>query len=330
MEKFIKNIIRLNRILIFILLIFTSVNILDAQTIRYDIGIKIKVKYFTNVGVFSTTVTKSDFKEGNDFVIPGFGFFGPQLNLGPAYGIIEGGTLKIDEEALNDDLYLEVILDSLDLNSGRYPLVFNEKLFLKLRIDVYVLPDSTLVKEPYYFREGKFFTACFPKTDEFISYVEDDLQLDSDSIKFAFIEPEGFSTKGITTFLRKGRDGKPDSICFSAVHLSKFGGGRGNFITTGLGEDRDLQLPAEFELLQNFPNPFNPSTSIKYHIPESDFISLRIYDILGNQVSVLVDKYQSAGTHEILFDASALNSGVYFYHLRSSRYNAVKKMVILK
>jgi hypothetical protein len=81
--------------------------------------------------------------------------------------------------------------------------------------------------------------------------------------------------------------------------------------------DRDI-LPVKIALLQNYPNPFNPSTTIKYELPKATEVRLSVYDILGREVSVLVNEKKEAGVHEVKFDGSNLSSGVYFYRLSVS------------
>ncbi len=75
-------------------------------------------------------------------------------------------------------------------------------------------------------------------------------------------------------------------------------------------------MPKAFALLQNYPNPFNPSTTIKYELPRASQVNLSVYDVLGRQVSVLVNERRNAGVHEVKFDASGLSSGMYFYRLQ--------------
>ena len=87
---------------------------------------------------------------------------------------------------------------------------------------------------------------------------------------------------------------------------------------------------AEFELEQNYPNPFNPSTSIEFRIPESGFVSLKVYDILGNNVATLFNNYLFVGKHKVDFNASGLPSGIYFYQLKTGNYLETKKMILLK
>lgn len=88
--------------------------------------------------------------------------------------------------------------------------------------------------------------------------------------------------------------------------------------------------PTEFRLEQNYPNPFNPSTVISYHLPKTDHVTLKVYDIVGREVATLVDEVQSAGTYSTLFDASHVASGVYFYKLTAGNYTQVKRMSVVK
>ncbi|HSP87176.1 MAG TPA: T9SS type A sorting domain-containing protein, partial [Ignavibacteriaceae bacterium] len=86
----------------------------------------------------------------------------------------------------------------------------------------------------------------------------------------------------------------------------------------------------EFELKQNFPNPFNPQTVISYQLKAGSFVSLKVYDVLGNEIADLVNEEKTAGVHEIEFHSTNLSSGVYFYQLKIDGFNETKKMIILK
>ena len=98
--------------------------------------------------------------------------------------------------------------------------------------------------------------------------------------------------------------------------------------TTGL--DEEINTPLSFNLSQNYPNPFNPSTRIQYAIDSRQFVSLKVYDILGKEVATLVNEEKSVGTYEQNWNAANLPSGVYFYHLQAGDYVETKKMVLLK
>jgi hypothetical protein len=89
-------------------------------------------------------------------------------------------------------------------------------------------------------------------------------------------------------------------------------------------------IPEQYTLEQNFPNPFNPSTTIRFNIPSGEMVKLVIYDVLGEEVSVLVDAYKDAGTYEVNFNASNFASGIYYYAIKTEKFNQVKKMLLLK
>ncbi len=92
----------------------------------------------------------------------------------------------------------------------------------------------------------------------------------------------------------------------------------------------DDNIIRNFKLEQNYPNPFNPSTTINYSIPSSSFTQLKVYDVLGNEVSTLVNEEKIAGTYEVGFNAEKLTSGVYFYKLTAGSFISTKKMLLLK
>jgi hypothetical protein len=89
-------------------------------------------------------------------------------------------------------------------------------------------------------------------------------------------------------------------------------------------------LPKSITLLQNYPNPFNPVTEIRYRIAEYSFVSLKVYNLLGQEVAELVNDYKQPGTHSVTFDASRLASGTYFYRLVAGNHHDVKKFTVLK
>lgn len=89
-------------------------------------------------------------------------------------------------------------------------------------------------------------------------------------------------------------------------------------------------IPDKYVLYQSYPNPFNPSTTIKYSIPQSDIVSLKVYDILGREVATLVNDYKTVGTYAVEFNASRFASGVYFYQIQSGNFIQTKKMILLK
>jgi hypothetical protein len=89
-------------------------------------------------------------------------------------------------------------------------------------------------------------------------------------------------------------------------------------------------VPDKYSLSQNYPNPFNPTTNIKYQIANNGFVTLKVYDILGNEVATLVNEKKSAGYYEVTFDASNYPTGVYFYKLTTDNFTETKKMLMIK
>jgi len=97
------------------------------------------------------------------------------------------------------------------------------------------------------------------------------------------------------------------------------------------------EIGTEFRLYQNYPNPFNPNTVISYQLPVSSFVSLKVYDILGNEVGLLINKKQNAGNYSVEFDGSSLSSGIYFYRIavhsdkrETENFKEVRKMILIK
>ncbi|MHA2030608.1 MAG: T9SS type A sorting domain-containing protein, partial [Candidatus Kariarchaeaceae archaeon] len=88
--------------------------------------------------------------------------------------------------------------------------------------------------------------------------------------------------------------------------------------------------PNDLHLAQNYPNPFNPSTLITYHIPESGFVTLVVYDVIGKEVANLVSENKGKGGYSVTFDASDLPSGIYVYQLKVNSFIETKKMILMK
>ena len=101
-------------------------------------------------------------------------------------------------------------------------------------------------------------------------------------------------------------------------------------MTVSSGSIAEMQIVPEVFYLSNFPNPFNPSTTIVYDIPKPSFVTLKIFDLLGREVTTLVNGYTTAGRHETKFVAKNIQSGVYFYQLKAGKFIQTKKMVLIK
>ena len=95
-------------------------------------------------------------------------------------------------------------------------------------------------------------------------------------------------------------------------------------------ESNFVEIPDEYELVGNYPNPFNPTTKISYQLPNKAQVTLKIYDLLGREVAILVNEEKQAGKYEVEFDASSLSSGVYLYRISINDFVKTMKMMVVK
>ncbi len=101
-----------------------------------------------------------------------------------------------------------------------------------------------------------------------------------------------------------------------------------SFTLVSVGDE--FETPNSFYLAQNYPNPFNPTTIISYSLPASNHVTIKVFDILGNEVTTLLNEQKEAGTHTIVFNASDLSSGVYFYKIQAGNYAETRKLILQK
>jgi hypothetical protein len=128
-----------------------------------------------------------------------------------------------------------------------------------------------------------------------------------------------------------------DSGYIATGSTYSYGNGQSDFYVIRLDSDGSTSVentvyskPDKFMLIQNYPNPFNPTTTINYSIPERSYVSLKIYDVLGNEVVTLVSEEKPAGSYEIEFNANGMPSGIYLYQLKAGSYSVTKKMLLIK
>jgi hypothetical protein len=114
--------------------------------------------------------------------------------------------------------------------------------------------------------------------------------------------------------------------------LRKYSSGSSDAPPTEAGSVLKTQpsSPTVYNLHDNYPNPFNPSTTISYDLPTDSKVTLKVYDVLGREVATLVDEYKQAGYHEARLNASTMASGVYLYRLQSGSFTATKKFLLLR
>ncbi len=190
---------------------------------------------------------------------------------------------------------------------------------------------------------------CFTKDTSFIAAYNESVFGSADNFQFAFMSSRsgdlrwGGSVKdmgnivsgkskvvgmidqnGMTKIAWSDNRTGADGIYAQNIN---FNGTLGNL--TGINNNTG-QIPGSFSLLQNFPNPFNPKTIISYQLTKINFVTLKVYDILGNEAATIVNQKQNAGTYQAEFDGSNLSSGIYFYTLNAGEFSETKSMILLK
>ena len=129
---------------------------------------------------------------------------------------------------------------------------------------------------------------------------------------------EDLDSQPVTIFIDEGNDGTVDDSLIVENQVTS--------VETGAIE----QVPQSFALHQNYPNPFNPSTTIEFSLPKSSPVVIKIYDLLGREVALLVDDVFQPGTHKVIWNAADLPSGVYIYHIRAGEFTDSRKLILLK
>lgn len=151
----------------------------------------------------------------------------------------------------------------------------------------------------------------------------DTYNMNKDNIQVKLWDDQTNSWKSVTSIVNT----QNNTVSFTSSTASGFIALTSSSITA---VETAESLPTEFALDQNYPNPFNPSTTISYKLADNANVSLKVYDILGNEVATLINGFQTTGNYKINFDASKLASGVYFYKLQTNSFIQVKKMMLLK
>jgi len=142
--------------------------------------------------------------------------------------------------------------------------------------------------------------------------------------RIGFVEGKGTTTE-ITNYVFSDKVNEPGTYHYKLKQIDY----DGSFYYSEVVEV-NIFSPTNFTLFQNYPNPFNPSTKIKYQIPGKDFVTIKIFDVLGNKIASLVNEEKPAGSYEVYFNGTGLPSGLYFYELQTGRFVETRKMILLK
>ncbi len=192
--------------------------------------------------------------------------------------------------------------------------------------------------------EGLYGMGNILTTNAGLSWSYEEMSLSGLSFSIDFRnETEGWSASGykfMVTFdgglTWEDRETPDSAVIYDLVFLDSvngFASGENGVILKYVGAtgiDENNIVPSGYFLHQNYPNPFNIQTVIKYDIPERSYVSINIYDVLGNQITSLINEFKSAGRYEVTCNAESLTSGVYYYQLITKAFFQSKKMILLK
>jgi len=305
---------------------------LFSSSFAYNISYEFKIEITTESGGIKTKTLISlgdkysgTISEGEVFTVPAFTLPDKYSSLQDEYNVISGATFSIPHDALENDIKLIITLAGLNAGKGGYGLLNGHPLFLKLKIDVYSPATSeTPIEGHFFFKNNKRIIFSMPRQPYLDNYLNS-LTLSPRIIAFAFAIENLCEVNGITTMVTD------DSVSFSAEHLSTIVGSNKDIVS--VKEEHNLGFPKIYALKQNYPNPFNPATNINFSIPVDGFVTLKVYNALGAEITTLISKNMTAGNYEITFNTNNLNlsSGIYFYTLTgNNNITLTKKMILLK
>ena len=160
-------------------------------------------------------------------------------------------------------------------------------------------------------------------TNAGVSWLKKDIQISNiPSPGFPYNAPSIAASNGnVHVIWRDTRDGNYE------IYYNRYINKSGNGI---MGILNNNEIPDKYSLSQNYPNPFNPVTTIKFDIPKDNFVTLKIYDMLGREVATLVNNKLSGGTYSLNWNASQFTSGIYFYKIQAGEFTDVKRMILVK
>jgi hypothetical protein len=203
-------------------------------------------------------------------------------------------------------------------------------------VDCHVNLGGTNAAIQEYNSTGQIYFARWQASDSTVQYLKKIIPMPADyarSFKMDFIKYDGNPTDPVVpsknwSLVKSTMDGQH---MFFATPLTKVQMAKIGFDTLRTTEVEDeAAVPDEFSLCQNFPNPFNPSTTIRYEIPHASRVELKVFNLVGEEVATLVDRDHVAGRFEYRFAAASLPSGIYFYRLRADSYAETRKFLLVR
>lgn len=300
-------------ILFFVLISFTF---LAAQpySVTYNVNVPVDCE-----GTSQVLVATGSAMEGSEFTFPKITLPAPFDYYQSFAAVFSEAVIGLPEGSLNENVTFNVNLEPFFCGTE------SETLLNVLNLTVEVVGDNSGAHPPfsyYDFNEGKRAYLKL-KAENLFNYLESYGTTLEEMLGWFY--KEGF-TPDFTGIEFKYTNGD-EYVVFNFAHFSKIAIGK---LLSPTDVKNNGAIPTEYKLNQNYPNPFNPSTKISYSLPNSGYTTLTIYNSIGVEVETLVSEEKSAGNYEIVFDASKLSSGIYFYNLTSGNFQSTRKMILIK
>ena len=244
---------------------------------------------------------------------------------------LNGGRLMFPTGSLSEDIIITIKLPQIARIEGDTVAEF-QSAYLHRGIASaaeFIVSVNGDTVSPYYFDSPV--SVSLPYKRGLLNELGLGLNLENITMAY-YSDTEGFDTTGITNVVI---DTSRNRIIADVVHFSILVL-YGETETTGIDEIiSESQIPNEFSLEQNYPNPFNPETKITYQIPKISRVTIKIYNILGQEVRTLVDKEQNMGEYKVIWDGknnsgNPVSSGIYIYQLRTKDFINSKRMILLR
>lgn len=287
---------------------------------EYTVSYQINVTDPCTGNIYTLQSQSGSFMTGSSFTIGATTLPASLANWQNLYDALVGSEFGIDSGALNENITIGINL--LDFNCAIQNQYNNPDLFMFLGISVITESGQiTPINEFFHFNPGKYAYLKIPRSNA-LNALFAALNLSYNNIAFGYYVAGLYTSAGLEFSVT------PTHVNLYLSHFSKFGGGRGSIVS--VEEELISGVPTGFDLSQNYPNPFNPTTKIKYSVTENGIVSLRVYNINGEEVTNLVDTYKTPGVYEVTFNAASLPSGVYFYRLTQNNKTITKKMSLIK
>lgn len=299
----------------------SSINIITVQLLPDTMGVVLKTSKHSDDTQYTLTIVNVKDRTGN-YIAPNPG---SHIYRTPKKG---KGNAKRDIEIANSPSWFQDLTPDKTIDGqGMTTSTSRWQSGTSMPSDIdYDLGEGftldSLRTSFYKWEAGRMYLYSVYISNDSLDWVPAVEEVWSENTEWTELKFEPVETRYLRLVIIQSNQGNTPSLW----EVEAFGGDN----VTNVTETNENSIPENFALLQNYPNPFNPSTRISWQSPVDSRQTLKIYDILGNEIATLVDEYRAAGTYEVSFDASGLTSGVYIYRIMMEGYSETKKMVLLR